>query len=116
MRTLAAVLVMLGMGHATAFAQTAQNSDEVAKGHYLAVMVCSICHVAAPDQEHPPMMKPPAPPFAEIAQRPDVTEASLTKFIATTHRGLDHPAGMPNPDLADYQIKEVVAYILSLRK
>lgn len=116
MRTLSALLVMLWMGHSAAFAQAAANTDDVSKGHYLAVMICSICHVAAPDQSHPPMLSPPASPFAEIAQRPDINEASLTKFITTTHRGLDHPTGMPNPDLADYQVKEVVAYILSLRK
>jgi mono/diheme cytochrome c family protein len=111
-----AALITLAMGPAVAFAQPAANPDDVSKGHYLAVMVCSICHVAAPDQERMPMLKPPAPPFAEIAQRADTNAASLTKFISTTHRGLDSPAGMPNPRLADYQVEEVVAYILSLRK
>ena len=113
---LSAVLVTLWLGHSAAFAQGATNSADVSKGHHLAVMVCSICHVGAPDQERPPVLRPPAPPFAEIAQRPGTTEASLTKFISTTHRGLDNPAGMPSPDLADYQVNEVVAYILSLRK
>jgi hypothetical protein len=41
---------------------------------------------------------------------------SLTHFLATTHRGLDNPKGMPNIDLMDYQIKEIVAYFLSLYK
>jgi hypothetical protein len=36
--------------------------------------------------------------------------------MKTTHRGLDNPLGMPNPDLMDYQIKEIVAYFLSLYK
>ena len=35
--------------------------------------------------------------------------------MITTHRGLDNPAGMPNPELMDYQIKEIVAYMASLR-
>lgn len=116
MRAVLGLLITLWMAHCSAFAQAGTSSDEVGKGHYLAVAICSICHVAAPDQAHLPMLKPPAPPFASIAQRPDTSEQSLTKFITTTHRGLDSPAGMPNPDLADYQVKEVVAYILSLRK
>ena len=45
-----------------------------------------------------------------------LTEESLEKFITAAHRGLDNPKGMPNPDLAAYQIKQVAAYIMSLRK
>jgi hypothetical protein len=37
-------------------------------------------------------------------------------FHEKTHRGLDEPNGMPNPSLADYQIKQVVAYLISLQK
>ena len=40
----------------------------------------------------------------------------LENFITTTHRGLDNPSGMPNPSLLDYQVKQVTAYLLSLRK
>jgi cytochrome c1 len=36
--------------------------------------------------------------------------------VTTTHRGLDEPNGMPNPYLVDYQIKQVIAYMMSLRK
>jgi len=35
--------------------------------------------------------------------------------MTTTHRGLDNPKGMPNPELMDFQIKEIVAYFLSLQ-
>jgi len=62
------------------------------------------------------MMSPAARSFAAIAQRHDLTAAWLENFIATTHRGLDTPKGMPNPDLAAYQVKQVTAYIMSLRK
>ena len=81
-----------------------------------AAHVCSICHLAAPDQAAKPLLNPPGPPFAAIAQRPALTEESLEKFITTAHRGLDNPKGMPNPDLAAYQVKQVAAYIMSLRK
>jgi cytochrome c1 len=63
-----------------------------------------------------PILHPPAPPFATIMQRKDVTAESLTNFINKTHGGLDEPNGMPNPNLADYQIKQVVAYLMSLKK
>lgn len=92
----------------------AQERDDIRQGHDLAVAICGLCHVAAADQTFPPEAKPPAPPFSEIAQRMDAD--ALTKFMTTTHRGLDEPSGMPNPQLMDYQIKQIVAYIVSLRK
>jgi len=92
------------------------NADPVSKGHFLAMHVCAVCHLAASDQESKPLLNPPGPPFAAIAQRPGVTQESLETFITNAHRGLDNPKGMPNPDLAAYQVKEVAAYIMSLRK
>ena len=100
----------------TAWGQEGDSASDVAKGHHLAVMVCSICHVAADDQETAPILHPPAPPFASIAQRKDIDAASLTKFLTTTHRNIESQKGMPNPDLADFQVKQAVAYVLSLRK
>jgi cytochrome c1 len=52
----------------------------------------------------------------KIMRRKDVTAESLTDFMKKTHRGFDEPNGMPNPSLADYQIKQVVAYLISLQK
>jgi mono/diheme cytochrome c family protein len=101
---------------APASAQEAGSAAIVRKGHDLAAVVCANCHVAASDQRFPPVLNPPAPSFESIAQRPDTNADVLEKFMATTHRGLDNPKGMPNPYLMDYQVKEVVAYILSLRK
>jgi mono/diheme cytochrome c family protein len=99
-----------------AFAQPATPADDVRKGHDLAALVCANCHVAAADQRFTPVLNPPAPSFDSIAQRPGTTAESLEKFMTTTHRGLDNPGGMPNPYLMDYQVKQLVAYILSLRK
>ena len=101
-----------------ALAQQAQtlDPDEVQKGHRLAVTICAICHVAAPDQRFPPELASPAPSFASIVRRKEFNADWLSHFMTTTHRGLDTPAGMPNPELMDYQIKEIVAYMLSLRK
>jgi mono/diheme cytochrome c family protein len=96
--------------------QQGATPDAVSRGHHLAVEVCSICHLAAPDQEHLPLLRPPAPPFEVIAQRKDVDVDYLRKFLTTTHRDLKTDKGMPNPLLADFQVSEVTAYILSLRK
>ncbi len=94
----------------------ALNAEEVQKGHELAIHICGICHVAAPDQPYQPIRRPPASSFAAIVRQKTFDAESLTRFMKATHRGLDNPQGMPNPDLMDYQIKEVVAYFLSLYK
>ena len=95
-------------------AASAQNSEDVQKGHVLAIKVCAVCHIAAPDQPGKPILTPPAPSFASIVKQKSFDAETLTHFLATTHRGLDIPKGMPNIDLMDYQIKEIVAYFLSL--
>lgn len=100
----------------SALGQTELNSDDVKKGRYLALLVCANCHVAAPDQPNEPILRQPAPSFESIAQRPSTTRQSLENFIATTHQGLDNPQGMPNPRLLENQVKQVAAYLLSLKK
>jgi mono/diheme cytochrome c family protein len=92
------------------------QENAVAQGHQLATLICSACHVAAPDQSFAPILVPPAPPFVSIAQRSDVTADFLRTFLATTHRDISNPKGMPNPQLLDYQIEQISAYVLSLRK
>jgi mono/diheme cytochrome c family protein len=94
----------------------ALNAEDVQKGHELAIHICAICHVAAPDQPYQPIRRPPAPSFAAIARQKAFHADSLTHFMKTTHQGLDNPQAMSNPDLMDYQIKQIVAYFLSLYK
>jgi len=79
-------------------------------------VICAYCHLAASDQQDKPVLQPPAPPFATIAQRRDLSADFLRTFLATTHRDVDARRGMPNPELMDFQIKQVTAYLLSLRK
>ena len=95
-------------------AATPPSVEDVQKGHTLATRVCAVCHIAAPDQPSRPMLSPPAPSFASIVRQKTFDARSLTHFLTTTHRGLDKPKGMPNPDLADFQIIEIVAYFLTL--
>jgi hypothetical protein len=102
---------------ATAQAQQASSAaDDVEKGRYLAGLICSICHVAGPDQLVEPILRPPAQSFETIAQRSTTSADSIRTFLTTTHRDISNPAGMPNPELLDFQIRQVGAYLLSLRK
>ena len=116
MRTASAGILALCLAASSAWSQQSNTADDVSQGHHLAVEICAFCHLAAPDQRAQPILHPPAPPFAVIMQRKDISAQSLTDFMKQTHRGLDEPNGMPNPNLADYQIKQVVAYLLSLQK
>ncbi len=95
--------------------QVSAASDDVQKGRYLAVLMCSSCHVIGPDQSIEPTLRPPAPSFESIARRSSTSAAEISSFLSTTHRDLGNPAGMPNPDLTDLQMRQVEAYLLGLR-
>ena len=92
------------------------NSEEVSRGHRLALLACAPCHVVASDQETAPILRIPGPRFDAIANRTGTTANSLRTFLSTTHARMSVPSGMPNPQLADYQMTELISYILSLRK
>ena len=114
-----AALAVSGPVYAQTAAQAQQAnrvSDEVQKGHHLAAVICSNCHVAGPDQLIEPILRPPAPSFESIAQRSTTSSATIQVFLTTTHRNIANTAGMPNPELLDFQLRQVEAYILSLRK
>ncbi len=111
-----ATLVALGLAAGAVAPGWSQDVNEnVQKGRHIAEVVCWTCHVVAQDQEFAPILQPPAPPFASIARRNNITADYLRMFIATTHRDISKPQGMPNPQLLDFQIEQVVAYIISLR-
>jgi len=99
-----------------AWTQEKTDATEVSAGHRLAILVCANCHLAAQDQPNEPILRPPAEPFASIARKNSVNADWLQSYLKTTHRGLDNPKGMPNPDLLDFQVRQVSAYILTLRK
>ena len=102
---------------AIAQAQPASGAaDDLQNGRYLADLICSICHVAGPDQSAEPVLRPPAPSFEAIARRSTTTADSIRTFLATTHRDISNPGGMPNPELLDFQIRQLETYLLSLRE
>lgn len=109
--------LLLGVGLGVAAAPAAEASDrQTEHGREIALKICSACHAVAPAQEFSPLLNPPAPSFAAIANRTESTRASLRHFVATTHWDEKTlPLTMPNPSLTDSQITDVVAYILSLR-
>jgi mono/diheme cytochrome c family protein len=89
--------------------------DLASAGRNFALRVCSACHVVGPDQHFAPILKHPAPSFVSIAGRPQVTADSLRDFINSRHQDIAEPGEMPNPSLLDYQVDQVVAYIISLK-
>ncbi|HUI62183.1 MAG TPA: c-type cytochrome [Steroidobacteraceae bacterium] len=87
-----------------------------ARGEHIARLVCSACHLVAKDQEFPPLLAKPAPPFSEIANRPGTNAATLQRFITSTHWDLDSlPMSMPNQMLTRAETVAVSQYILSMR-
>ncbi len=116
MRIASAWLVALGFVMGSACAEEAGASADVQEGRRLALEICAYCHLAASDQETPPFLRPPARSFELIAQGSDISADSLRVFLNTTHRSVGAKSGMPNPRLLDSQIRQVAAYLLSLRK
>jgi hypothetical protein len=54
--------------------------------------------------------------FESVARRGSITNDSAQTFLTTTHRDISNPRGMPHAQLLDYQIKQVAAYLMTLRK
>ncbi len=114
---LAGLAVLVYPALATAQAQQADSvAGDVQNGHHLAAIICSNCHVAGPDQIVEPILQPPAPSLESIARRSTTNADALKVFLATTHSNISNTGGMPNPQLLDFQITQVVAYLLSLRQ
>jgi len=63
--TLATLAIAACSALGSARAQQAA-SDDIRKGHYLAVLMCSTCHVIGPDQSIEPVLRPPAPSFESL--------------------------------------------------
>jgi mono/diheme cytochrome c family protein len=85
------------------------GAPDLTAGRDLALQICSACHVVSPDQRFAPTLRPPAPDFRGIANRPATTERSLRDFMVIPH------GKMPDPKLVDYQVTALVRYLLSLR-
>ncbi len=107
-------MILAAMGALACGAAPAQEAD-VEAGRALAEEVCSACHVVEPGagmigqrlslpfEEGVPLT------FEDIANTSGVTETVLTVWLTSSH------PTMPDLVLAPKEIRDVVAYILSLR-
>ncbi len=97
-------------------AQTKPNEGSIATGRDLALLACTGCHVVEPKQPFKPLYPgPPFPPdFKDIANRPDVAATSLQHHLDTL-AAVPDKSHMPNLLLSSDEVRDVVAFILSLR-
>ena len=108
---MATILAMLFVSGA-ALAQPAPGPDAAsfARGRDLALRICGSCHIVGPGQRVAPSLRPAAPPFAALVNRPGTTRAQLVDVMSRPH------GRMPDPELADYQTVALADYMLSLRR
>jgi mono/diheme cytochrome c family protein len=90
---------------AAAVTQPALPADP-SNGERLAMLWCAACHVVASNQRE---ANADAPPFEEIARRPNFSESGLTTFL------LDPHAKMPNMNLTRIDAGDIAAYVSKLR-
>jgi len=112
--TLAGIAVCIGWTLLGASAQTKQADVEA--GRHLALLACTGCHIVAPDQPFKPIYAgPPYPPnFKDIANRSNLTAAALQHHLETLP-AVPQNSRMPNQVLSSEELRNVVAFILSLR-
>ncbi len=109
-------LLLFCISITTVAAGVAHARDDVAAGRKLALEVCGACHVVSKNQSAPPILDPPAPSFATLARQNKLEEQQLRSFLSKPHGDMGQHGKMPNPQLANYQIDRIVAYLLSLQK
>jgi len=99
-----------------ATSRTKLAPGDVEAGRALALQACTGCHVVQPDQRFKPVFTgPPHPPdFKDIANGPHVTAASLQHHLKNLPTVPQQPS-MANPDLTSKELRDVVAFILTLR-
>ena len=98
----------------TANAKEPADRGNADAGRELALRACTGCHIVSDDQRFPPLLTG-APGFREIANRPNVTAASLRRTIAALPQ-VPRNGRMANPLLTNDQLADVAAYIMTLRE
>jgi mono/diheme cytochrome c family protein len=79
---------------------------DASNGKRVAEVWCAACHVVSVNQRQ---ANADAPPFEEIAKRPNFSEPGLVTFL------LDPHAKMPNMNLTRIEANDIAAYIGTLR-
>jgi mono/diheme cytochrome c family protein len=113
-RLMAVLLVsLITIAADTANGKKSSDRGDADAGRDLALADCTGCHVVSVDQPFAPLLKG-SPDFLEIANRLNVTAASLRRTIAALPL-VPRKGGMANPHLTDDQLADVAAYIMTLR-
>lgn len=84
----------------------AQMQGDVERGANIAQRWCSSCHLVTAEG----VASDTAPPFYSIAIDPDLTDANIRDWLISPH-GL-----MPTFDLSEDEVRDIVAYIGSIRR
>jgi mono/diheme cytochrome c family protein len=113
--TRSVLLAALILAFAAARPALGQEARKVADDREIALRACAACHVVAEDQAVPPTRKPPAPSFAEIAARPNVTEPFLRDFLMHPHGEARATSAMPGFLMPSTEADAVIAYLMSLK-
>jgi mono/diheme cytochrome c family protein len=82
------------------------RAADALNGKRLAEQWCAACHVISVTQRE---ANADAPPFEDIAKRPNFSEPGLVTFL------LDPHSKMPNMSLTRIEANDIVAYIATLR-
>jgi len=93
---------------AMAASAQAQQPGSPERGLRFARQVCSECHLVV--KETGRSTNPTAPAFEAIARTPGMTSVALSVALQTSHRT------MPNIVIAADDLRDVTAYILSLKE
>jgi len=115
-----AVLASIAVSTAWAAPATKEQAKlseaNVEAGRAFALLACTGCHVVAANQPFKPIYSgaPRPPDFKEIANRPDTTAASLQQRLETLP-AVPENSHMPNLGLSSQELRDVVAFIISLR-
>jgi len=107
MKKAAALVLLAAVAASPAGAQTQTAGGNAQRGREIAERLCATCHAVSASPSA--TVSADVPPFAAIARRPDATAERLAGRII-----IPHPA-MPAMQLTVAEIRDVIAYILSLK-
>jgi mono/diheme cytochrome c family protein len=91
------------------------DATDIQAGRELSLKWCSPCHVMPSQSSKESAPSLTGAPFSEIAKGSKATHENLTLFLLSTHSNIAHPGGMPRLELTETQIRQIAAYLSSLR-
>lgn len=112
----AAVAACNALTATATYAQSKPIDGSAEAGRDFALQACTGCHIVARDQPYPPIYKGKGHPaeFRDIANRPNVSAVSLRDYLASLPV-IPQTGQMANPDLSEEEMRNVSAFIMTLR-